>query len=66
MNDLGVGVLEVLLLPLAVLAAELDVGDNGVERDGFVVADVGTGREGEVGAKLEAAVAVVWGLHGRV
>lgn len=59
MIELGVGVLEVLLLPLAVLAAELDVSDNGVERDGLVVGVVGTGREGEVGAELEAAVAVV-------
>lgn len=44
MTELGVGVLEVLLLPLAVFAAKLDVGDNGVERDGLVVGAEGTGR----------------------
>lgn len=61
MNDLGVCVLEVLLLPLAVLSAELEVGDNGVERDGLVVGVAGV-RKGEVGAELEAAVTVVWGF----
>lgn len=49
-----VGVLEELALPLAVLAAALDAGDEGVECGGSVVAGGG----GEVGAEAEAAVAV--------
>ena len=54
------GVLEVLHLPLLVLAAALDLGDEGVEGDGVVV---GVGRgAGEVGAEPEAAVAVGGGV----
>ena len=58
-DEVGVGVLEVLHLPLLVLAAALDLGDEGVEGDGVVV--VGRGA-GEVGAEPEAAVAVGGGV----
>ena len=50
------GMLEVLLLPLLVLAAALDAGDDGVE--GGVGVGVGGAGEGEVGAELEAAVSM--------
>ena len=55
-RKLRVGVLDVLLLPLLVLAAALDVGDERVEGYRRVVEGRG---EGEVGAELEAAVAMV-------
>lgn len=48
-------VLEVLPLPLPVLAAALDVGDEWIEGDGVVVLG---GVEGEGGADFEAARAV--------
>lgn len=52
--------IEVLLLPLTVLAAALNVSDEGVEGDGVMVVEGGS--KGEVGAELEAAVAVVAGF----
>lgn len=54
----GVG-LEVEVLPLPVLAAELDLGDKGIEGRGRIAGLVGiVGRgEGEIGADLEAAAA---------
>lgn len=56
----GLGMLHLLvLLPLLVLAAEDDVGDEGVEGDVVVVLlPVERGIEGEVGAEAEAAVAM--------
>lgn len=51
--------LEGMLLPFVVLAAELDVGDERVEGDVVVVLlAVEGGIEGEIGAEAEAAVAV--------
>lgn len=52
--------LKVTLLPLLILAAALEVGDERIERDGIVVvaARVVVG-EVEIGAELEAAVAAV-------
>lgn len=54
-------VLEVPALPLLVLAAALDVGDEGVEGGGIVVGPAAL-VEGEGGSELEAAVAAVGGL----
>lgn len=55
----GGGMLERMLLPFVVLAAELDVGDERVEGDVVVVLlAVEGGIEGEIGAEAEAAVAV--------
>lgn len=51
-----------LLLPLAVLAAALDVGDERVERDGVMMRMVEGRSECEVGPELQAAVPVVRGL----
>lgn len=52
------GVLKILPFPFLLLAAALDVGDEGVEGDVVVIVVVGGRGEGEVGAELEAAVAV--------
>lgn len=46
-----------LLLPLLVLTTPFDLRDERVERDGVVVGPGAVG-EGEVGAELEAAVAM--------
>lgn len=54
--------IEVLLFPLLVLAAALDVGDEGVEGDGLVVVVLLGFGQVEGGADLDAAVAVVGGL----
>lgn len=53
--ELGVGVVDVLLLPFFVFAVALELGDEGVEGDGVVAG----GGECEVGAEFEAAVTVV-------
>lgn len=50
----GQGLVDYLLLPLLVFAVPLEFGDERVEGDGVVA----RGGEGEVGAQLEAAVAV--------
>lgn len=61
-DELGVGMLEVLLLPFLVLTPSLDVGHDRVERDGVVVVVLvgggGGAGEGEGGAELETAVAL--------
>ena len=59
MRKLRMGMLEVLLLPLAVFTAALDVGDDWVKRNGLVAGGVA---EAEGRAELEAAMAVVGGL----
>lgn len=58
----------ILLLPLPVFTAALNVSDERVERHSVVVMVVGVVRRGksEVGAKLEAAMAVIWGFIGGV
>lgn len=53
--ELGVGVVDVLLLPFFVFAVAFELGDEGVEGNGVVAG----GRECEVGAEFEAAVTVV-------
>ena len=60
LSQLGVGMLDVLLLPLLVLTATLEVGDEWVKGDGLVVMGMeGRRGEGVVGAELEAAMAVL-------
>lgn len=67
-HQLRVGMLKILLLPLLVFAAALNVGDERVEGYGVVVGMV-VGRregEGEVGPELEAPMAMARGIFGGV
>lgn len=57
--QLRVRMLEVLLFPFLIFPAALDVGDEWVEGYGVVVRMVMRRRECVVGAKLEAAMAMV-------
>lgn len=60
----GVVEIEVLLLPLAVLEAALDIGDERVEGDGVVV--VQRRSEGEVGPQLQPPVTLAAAFFGGV
>lgn len=64
-NDFRMGLLKVVLLPLLVFAAALDVSNERVKNDGVLVVVVVVVGEVESGTELEAAVTSVRGL-GRV
>lgn len=55
-GQLRMGKLDVLLFPKLVLSATLDVGNKRIEGNGIMVMERSVG---EIGAKLEAAMAVV-------
>ena len=62
MRKLRMGMLKVLLLPLAVFTAALDVGHEWVKRNGFVAGGVA---EAEGRTELEAAMTVMGGMFPR-
>lgn len=65
-HQLRVGMLKILLLPLLVFTAALNVGDERVEGYGVVVGMVVGRREGEVRAELEAPMAMARRIFGGV